>query len=359
MKEQSSLGSTLVKKLTGNLAATIVVGTTLVLAVVIGVEGGPSQVINSIVTGGMWALLAVGLALVFGVMNVPHFAHGESFMVGAYVAYFVFNPIHTSLKENPNTFLGVTAPFLAMLAAAVAGLILGVILERLLFYPLRLKTKSGWVMNAFLLTVGISFILTNGTTLTLGPNFRGIPRYWDVPPLQVGSVRVAVDRIIAFFIAIISIVALWFFLRQTRTGRAIRAVSQDELGAQMMGINLNFIYPLTFALATAMAALSGASLLFMFQAYPTVGLKPLYFAWYVVMLAGLGNVVGAIVGGFIVAVLQSATQLFTFTVTVLGHEFQIGGIAWEDVIPTFVMIIVLLVVPSGIFGSEVKGVQEQ
>jgi branched-chain amino acid transport system permease protein len=208
------------------------------------------------------------------------------------------------------------------------------------------RTKSGWVMNAFLLTVGISFIMTNGTTLTLGPNFRGIPRYWDVEPLEFLGVRIAVDRIVAFFVAIASIVALWFFLRRTRTGRAIRAVSQDETGAQMMGINLNFVYPLTFALATALAAISGASLLFMFQAYPTVGLKPLYFAWYVVMMAGLGNVVGAIVGGFIVAVLQTATQQFV-------------GIAWEDVIPTAVMIIVLLVVPSGIFGSEVKGVQEQ
>jgi branched-chain amino acid transport system permease protein len=344
MKEKTS--RSIFERITDNLAAAIVIFATVVLAVGTGLAAGPSQVVNSIVTGGMWALLAVGLALVFGVMNVPHFAHGESFMVGAYVAYFVFSPIHKSLQENPNAFLSAVAPFLAILAAGVVGLVLGVILERLLFYPLRVRTKSGWVMNAFLLTVGISFILTNGTTLTLGPNFRGIPRYWDVEPLQFLGVRVAVDRIIAFFIAIVSIAALWFFLRQTRTGRAIRAVSQDETGAQMMGINLNFIYPLTFALATALAAISGASLLFMFQAYPTVGLKPLYFAWYVVMMAGLGNVAGAIVGGFIVAVLQTATQQFV-------------GIAWEDVIPTAVMIIVLLVVPSGIFGSEVKGVQEQ
>ena len=344
MKEKTS--RSIFERITDNLAAAIVIFATVVLAVGTGLAAGPSQVVNSIVTGGMWALLAVGLALVFGVMNVPHFAHGESFMVGAYVAYFVFSPIHKALQENPNAFLSAVAPFLAILAAGAVGLVLGVILERLLFYPLRVRTKSGWVMNAFLLTVGISFILTNGTTLTLGPNFRGIPRYWDVEPLQFLGVRVAVDRIIAFFIAIVSIAALWFFLRQTRTGRAIRAVSQDETGAQMMGINLNFIYPLTFALATALAAISGASLLFMFQAYPTVGLKPLYFAWYVVMMAGLGNVAGAIVGGFIVAVLQTATQQFV-------------GIAWEDVIPTAVMIIVLLVVPSGIFGSEVKGVQEQ
>jgi branched-chain amino acid transport system permease protein len=223
----------------------------------------------------------------------------------------------------------------------VAGAILGVILERLLFYPLRLRSKAGeWVMNAFLLTVGISFIMTNGTTLVLGPNFRGIPGYWDVDALQLLGARVSVDRVIAFFIALVSIAALWFFLRRTRTGRAIRAVSQDEVGAQMMGINLDFIYPLTFSLATAMAALAGGSLLFMFQAYPTVGKTPLYFAWFVVMMAGLGNVIGAIVGGFIVAVFQTATQQFV-------------GIAWSNVIPTALMIVVLLVVPHGIFGSEV------
>jgi branched-chain amino acid transport system permease protein len=327
--------------ITENLSASIVIAGTILLTIVIGVVAGPSQILNSIVTGGMWALLAVGLALVFGVMNVPHFAHGESFMVGAYVAYFVFNPINKALQENPDPFLATLAPFLAILAAGVAGLILGVILERLLFYPLRVRTKQGWVMNAFLLTVGISFILTNGTNLVLGPNFRGIPRYWDVPPLSIFGVTTAVDRIVAFFIAIVSIAALWFFLRRTRTGRAIRAVSQDELGAQMMGINLNFIFPLTFALATAMAAISGASLLFMFQAYPTVGLQPLYMAWYVVMMAGLGNVIGAIVGGFIVAVLQTATQ-------------QFFGISWADVIPTVVMIVVLLVVPQGIFGSKIR-----
>jgi branched-chain amino acid transport system permease protein len=346
MAEKTTFGGSMVARMTKNLPAFIVIVASLVLAVLVGVLAGPSQIINSVVTGGMWALLAVGLALVFGVMNVPHFAHGESFMVGAYVAYFVFSPVNSYLKDSPNALLSAVAPFAGILAAAVVGLVLGVILERLLFYPLRLRTKSGWVMNAFLLTVGISFVLTNGVTLVLGPNFRGIPRYWDVEPLEFLGVRIAVDRLMAFLIAMVTIAILWFFLRRTRTGRAIRAVSQDEVGAQMMGINLNFIYPLTFALATATASLSGACLLFMFQAYPTVGLKPLYFAWYVVMLAGLGNVVGAIVGGFIVALLQTATQ-------------QFAGIAWEDVIPTVVMILVLLVVPSGIFGSEVKGVQEQ
>ncbi len=329
-----------------NRPAAVVLGFTLLLAIGIAVEAGPAQILNSIVSGGILALLAVGLALVFGVMNVPNFAHGESFMVGAYVGYFVFTPLNNYVQEDGNQFLATVAPMIAVIAAAIVGLILGAVLERLLFAPLRHRTKEGWVMNSFLLTVGLAFVLINGTTLLLGPNFRGIPRYYYIPPIEILDIRIAADRIFAFVIAIVTIVALTFFMQRTRTGRAIRAVAQDETGAQLVGINLDFIYTLTFALATAMAAMAGAALLYMFQAYPTVGLKPLYLSWYVVMLVGLGNVYGAIVGGFIVALLQTATQQFI-------------GIAWEDVVPTIIMVIILIVVPSGIFGSKVKGVQEQ
>jgi branched-chain amino acid transport system permease protein len=329
-----------------NRPAAVVLGFTLVLAIGIAIETGPAQILNSIVSGGILALLAVGLALVFGVMNVPNFAHGESFMVGAYVGYFVFTPLNNYVQENGNQFLATVAPMIAVIVAAIVGLILGAVLERLLFAPLRHRTKEGWVMNSFLLTVGLAFVMINGTTLLLGPNFRGIPRYYYIPPIEILGARIAADRIFAFVIAIVTIVALTFFMQRTRTGRAIRAVAQDETGAQLVGINLDFIYTLTFALATAMAAMAGAALLYMFQAYPTVGLKPLYLSWYVVMLVGLGNVYGAIIGGFIVALLQTATQQFI-------------GIAWEDVVPTIIMVIILIVVPSGIFGSKVKGVQEQ
>lgn len=327
-------------------AVWLVLALTLVLTVVIAIFAGIPQLVNTLVAGGMWALMAVGLALVFGVMNIPHFAHGESFMIGSYVAYFVFTPLTNYLKDNPNAFLSVVAPFIAWIAAAIVGFIVGAIIEKLVFYPLRQRTRRGWVMNTFLLTVGISFVLIYGTTLVLGPNFRGITYYWNIPPIEIGDVRLTVERLAAFAVSIVVITALWIFLNRTRTGRAIRAVSQDEMGAEMVGVNLNFIHTLTFALATSMAALAGASLLFMFPAYPNVGLKPLYFAWYVVMLVGLGNIQGAIVGGFIVAILQTLTQ-------------QFFGVSWEDVVPVGVMILVLLFVPSGIFGSEVKGIQEQ
>jgi branched-chain amino acid transport system permease protein len=337
---------TLMTRVKENLPILIVGIFSVMLFLAVYIKGGTAQIFNTIITGGMWALLAVGLALVFGVMNIPHFAHGESFMVGAYVGYFIFTPINEYFADNPNKFLETIAPFGAILAAGLAGALLGIIIERLIFAPLRHRTKSGWVMNAFLLTVGISFVMTNGATLTIGPNFRGIPKYWNVDTLEFLGARVSWDRVMAFIIAIVTIGILWWFLRQTQTGRAIRAVSQDETGALIVGIDLDFIHTLTFSLSTAMAAISGASLLFLFQAFPTVGLTPLYFSWYVVMLVGLGNVAGAIVGGFIVALLQTSTQVFIAT-------------SWQTVIPTAVMILVLLIAPSGLFGSEVKGVQEQ
>lgn len=327
------------------IAAAVIIAT-IVLAVIVGRVGGLSQVINAIISGGMWALMATGLTLILGVMNVPNFFHGESFMVGSYVAFFIFNPINKYLMKNPSPFFGAISPFLGFIIAALVGFGLGMGLERLVFHPLRVRTKARWVMNSFLLTVGVSFIMTNGTNLVLGPNFRGIPRYWDIDPITIITARLTLDRLVAFGIAAVALIGLWYFMRKTKTGRAIRAVSQDEQGASMVGVNINRIHTLTFGLGTAMAALAGACLLFMFQAYPTVGLKPLYFSWYVVMLVGLGNVSAAVIGGFIVAVLQTATQ-------------QFFGVAWEEVVPTVVMMLVLIVAPSGIFGSEVKGVQEQ
>jgi len=150
-------------------SAIIVMIGSFILAVILGVKAGPSSLFNTLVTGGMWALMAVGLSLVFGVMNVAHFAHGESFMVGAFIGYFVFTPISKYLKTSPNEFLSLIAPFAGIIVAALAGLVLGYLLERLLFRPLRGRGKSGWVMNTFLVTVGLSFVMINGTTLLLGP----------------------------------------------------------------------------------------------------------------------------------------------------------------------------------------------
>jgi len=307
----------------------------------------PSILVNTLVTGGMWAIMAAGLALIFGIMNVPNFAHGELFLIGSFTAFTVFSPIQDALRDDPSlTWLKVIGPFPGMLAALLVGALVGVLLENLLFRPLRRRSREQWVMNTFLLTAGVSVVLINGYRLTLGNNFRGISHYWDVRPIELLGVPISVDRAAVLVIALGTIALFSAFLLRTRTGRAMRAVAQDETGAQMAGIDLNRIFTLTMAVGCGLAALAGASLLFLFPSFPDVGLQPLYTAWFVVILAGLGNVQGAIAGAFIVALLQNLTITYT-------------AVGWVDVVPTGVIILILLFKPSGFFGSGVKGVWEQ
>lgn len=307
----------------------------------------PALVVNTLVTGGMWALMAAGLAMVFGVMNIPNFAHGELFLLGSFTAFTVFTPIHDALLNDPSlTWLKVLGPFPGMIAALLVGAIAGVLLEVVLFRPLRRRSREQWVMNTFLLTAGVSVVTVNTYRLTVGNDFQGIPAYWDVPPMRVFGVPISVDRVMVLVIAIVTIALFTLFLQRTRLGRAIRAVSQDETGAQMSGIDLNGIFILTMGISCALAALAGASLLFLFPAYPDVGLQPLYLAWFVVILAGLGNIPGAVIGAFIVALLQNLTIFYV-------------KVGWVDVLPTVFIILILLFKPSGLFGSAVKGVWEQ
>ncbi len=319
----------------------------LVLVLVLAAFLRPSILVDTLVTGGMWALMAGGLALVFGVMNIPNFAHGEFFMIGSLVAFTIFSPIQDAFLDNPQLVgLKVIGPLPGMLAATLVGFASGVVLEALLFRPLRKRSADQWVMNTFLLTAGVSVVLINSDRLIFGNDFRGISRYWDVKPIQILGVPVSVDRAAVFIIAMVVIAIFALFLQRTRTGRAMRAVSQDETGAQMAGISLNRIFLLTMGLSCALASLAGAALLFMYPSFPDVGIQPLYLAWYVVILAGLGNVQGAIIGAFIVALLQNLAVTFV-------------GLGWVDVLPTAFIILILLFKPSGLFGSEVKGVWEQ
>lgn len=328
-------------------AGWVVILLTVIAGIMLGVQAGVTQLANAIVLGGMWALMGAGLALMFGVMNVSNFAHGEAFMLGSYLAYFTFTPIRDYLlASGASPILIHLAPFLGFAASLATGAVAGLIIETVVLRPLRSRTERNWIMNAFLVTAGLSFIMANGARLVFGSQFRGLVAYWDIPVIEALGGRLPVDRLASFLLACVSTAGLWWFLQRTDTGRAVRAVSQDEAGARMVGIRVRRIYSLTFGLATAMAALAGGSLLFMFPASPIVGQRPLYYSWYVLMLVGMGNVGGAIVGGFIVAVMQTTTQYFL-------------GAMWEDVVPLLAMVFVLIVAPSGIFGSEVKGVHEK
>jgi branched-chain amino acid transport system permease protein len=283
--------------------------------------------VTAILRGGMYALTAVGLSLVFGVMNIPHFAHGEFYMLGAYTSYFAYR------YGAP--------PALAILSGALVGLLAGALVERFVFCPLRWRRQEQWVLNTFLVTVGLSFVMQNATLALWGGKYRGIARYWEgTLPFGFGM-RVAVDRVAALLIAIFCIAGFGLFVKYTRTGRAIRAVAQNETGALLVGINLNQVYTLTFGLGSMLAAVAGASLISVSPAYPTMGLAPLYKSWYVVILVGLGNVAAAIPGGFIVGLIE----------TISYYAF---GAGWQEVVNLSILILILLVRPAGLFGSRMR-----
>ena len=314
---------------------------TAIVTIVAGIDRGAFVIINVVVTAGMLGLMAMGLALIFNVMNISQFAHGEYFMIGSTVAFYVFTPLSEYMGENPGELLLIFGPFVAIGAATLGGCIAGVLTEKLVFYPLRRRSRENWLMNTFLLTLGLSVILINAHQLLFGPNFKGIVRYWEVPPVEIFGVFVAVDRIVAVVLSVVTMAAFGLFMKFSKLGQAIRAVSQDERGAQMVGINLDAIQIAVMALSCGLAALAGASLLFMYPAYPMVGLGPLYMSWFVMILVGLGNVSGTILGSFIVALLQILTTVYV-------------GEGWGYIVPSVGIVLIMAFRPSGIYGKAVR-----
>jgi branched-chain amino acid transport system permease protein len=323
-------------------AAGFSIVTTIVIAVVASIVSGPYVLVNTVITGGMLALVATGLTLMLGVLNIAMFAHGEFFMIGSLTAFYVFTPISNYISENPDSIIAVIGPLIAMICAAIVGAISGIIAEKLVFGPLRKRSTDNWVMNSFLLTVGLSVLLINLHQLIFGANFKGIVGYWSGMPISIADVFISRDRAMAFVIAAVIVAIFWFFMTYTRTGMAIRAVSQDITGAQIVGIDIEIIVLLTISLACALSAVAGGSLLFMYPSYPTVGLEPLYLAWFVVILSGLGNILGAVAGAFMVALLKVITVEYI-------------GAGWDFVVPSALIMLVLIFKPSGIFGSDVRG----
>ena len=283
--------------------------------------------IGAILWGGIYVLMAMGLSLVFGVMKIPNFAHGEFYMIGAYVMYFT-----NVLWHLP--------PAVCLIFAAIGGLLAGAIAERLALRPLRKRTKGDWIMNSFLVTAGLSIILQNLALVSIGPNYQGVTELWHGSVYVFGT-KVSFDSLFGFLIAMGAVGVFWLFLKKTRTGNAILAVSEHETGAMLMGIDLNKIHTLTFALSGMLAAIAGGVLLSLIPAYPFMGLTPLYKSWFVVILVGLGNVQATIVGGFMIAIIETLAAYFL-------------GTGWQDVVSLSIIILVLLIKPTGLFGKSLK-----
>jgi branched-chain amino acid transport system permease protein len=279
------------------------------------------QLFNGLVFGVIYCLMATGLTLIFGVMGIINFAHGEFFMLGGYFALFLL----TLYGLNP-----IISIFMAML---IVGLI-GLIIERGIITPLR--RKPDWDVRAFIVTFALSVTLQNIALVIWGANWRVVPYYFS-GVINLFIINVAIDRIVPFIFSLVLIILVWIFIHHTKTGIAIQAVSMNRDAASVMGINVNRIYAITFTLSATLAASAGAFLTPILAVYPTVGMEPLLKSFAVVVMGGLGSVKGSIFSGIILGCAEAITVLFI-------------GSTYKDIIPFLLIILILYLRPKGLFG---------
>lgn len=277
---------------------------------------------NGAVLGGVFALVALGLNLIYGVLNVINFAHGASMMIAMFATYWLF------------TLFGVD-PYLSLVVVMPLMFVVGYAIQRILLEPLGGTNPS----NQFLTTLGLLLIFQNGAQLLFTSNFRTINTIYQEVTVPLGPSLLPLGRVIALVFALVLGALLFLLMTRTDLGRAIRAASQDAAGASAAGINVNRIYGITFGIGLAMAGAAGAIVVPFFYVTPTVGETFNIPAFIVVVLGGLGSMPGAVVGGLVVGL-----------VTSLGAAFLPGST--NQIVLLAVFIGVLLFRPSGLFGRK-------
>jgi branched-chain amino acid transport system permease protein len=278
-----------------------------------------------IATGCIYILLATGLNLIFGVMKLVNFAHGQLLMVGAFVAYEV------------TTIAGMN-PYVSLLVAMASVAFIGILLERYAFGKVRGTDK----LNEIFISLGLIYLFENLATLLWVNNYNiRIPSPLSGLNLALGEIAIGYDRILAVAIVAGILVGLTLLTKKTKIGLAMRATSQKSDASKLMGINVNKIYLFTFAIGAALAGASGALYGILFPFYPTIGALPTIKAFAIIILGGLGSIPGAIVGGLLYGIAENMTVYLS------------GGIGtWQDAIAFILLIAVLVVRPTGIFGEK-------
>ncbi len=271
-------------------------------------------------TGSLYAMIGVGLTVVFGVMRIINLAHGEMVMLGMYGAFWA----HVLWKVDPFVSLVLWAPLMFL------G---GTLVHRFLLRPII----PGGELNTLLYTAGLSLLVANLALLVWTGDYRTIKLGYAVLPMRPFGIAVPIPLAIAFGLAILITAALYLFLSRTDAGRAIRATSQNAEAAALMGVNVERISTITFGLGTALAAAAGVLLAPSLYLYPTVGEILISKCFVIVVLGGLGSVVGAISGGVLLGVVESLGAVYV-------------SVAYKDTIGFVMFLLVLLFRPSGLFG---------
>ncbi len=280
--------------------------------------------LSGILVGGVLGLVSMGLSLVFGVVRIINFAHGELVMLGMYGTFLLY----TGMAFPP--------PF-SMLIVAPLMFVFGMLLYRGLFEPV--VTGSTELLPQLSLTVGISFALQTIAQWVFSPTQRSIQMSWATTYYNLGEVFINQAQLIAFFVSLVVSLLLWLFLARTDLGRAMRAIVDDREVAQMMGINSRRIYAIAVGTSAALAAVGGNILMTYYPTFPHVGLQFLPLAFVAVVMGGMGNVLGAFLGSIIVGIVQQVTGVY------VAYQLQNAGLM-------LVFIAVLLLRPSGLFGKE-------
>jgi branched-chain amino acid transport system permease protein len=287
-----------------------------------GAMGLLQTLVNGIVLGGLYSCLAVGFSLVWGVLNVINIMHGSLIVLGSYVAYYVY------------TLMGIS-PFVAILFIAPLFFAFGYVLELTLIN----RIVAAPVLLTLTLTFGLDLILTNGMLVAFSANFK---RLTLVPPLgtvDIAGLALPVDRLAATVLAIVFTGLLYVLLVRSRIGRAISAVRMDREAAMLMGVNVGHVNGVTFGLGAMMAGVAGALLAMIFPIYPLLGYSYLGKAFVICVLGGLGSILGALLGGVVLAEVESFGSIW------LGPEHAVT-------LSFTLLILVLLFRPNGLLGRK-------
>ena len=281
------------------------------------------QLINGLRTGSIYALIAIGYTMVYGIAKMINFAHGDIIMVGAYALYFGVST------------LGLPVP-LALLLTVVICSVLGILIEKIAYKPLRNAPPLAVLITA----IGMSFFLQSSSLLVFGST--PIPFQSVIPniSIKIGPIAISSITLVTLTVTAIAMVLLTLFINKTKMGSAMRAVSEDRGAAQLMGINANSTISMTFAIGSALAAVAGILYISQYQSMkPTLGALPGIKAFVAAVLGGIGSIPGAMIGGILLGIIESVSKAYISTE--LAEAIVFG-----------VLIIVLLFRPSGLLGKK-------
>jgi branched-chain amino acid transport system permease protein len=278
--------------------------------------------ISGILIGGVYALIGIGLTIIFGVMRVINFAHGELLMLGMYATYYLFTLAHVD-------------PFLSIVVTMPLMFLWGALLQKTIIN----RVLGALPQNQILLTIGLGLIMSNTVMLAFTSDYKILSTTYSSSSVTIGGISVSLPLLISFAITVVLTAALYWFLLKTDTGQAIRATAQDREAARLMGINVKRMSILAFGLGSALAATAGALIAPTYYIFPQVGSVFTLKAFVITVLGGMGSVIGATLGGVLIGVAESVGGVYI-------------GSGWKEVVVFVLFLLVLLFKPSGLLGKS-------